>query len=386
MEFLVTTSPGLEDLLLSELHELGLENARLEASHVIRFEGEWAEACRVITRSRIASRILLSLRNFSARNPAMLYDQVRRVDWTQHIPQGKTMAVFVHGSGEGADFALSFAPLKIKDAICDEIKKRGLPRPNVDRKDPNVRVEAFIHGGKCEISVDLASEPLHRRGYRQDGGEAPIKENRAAALLRFAGYDGSKPFIDPFCGSGTLAIEAGLMATNTAPGLLKRAESYSLWDCYPAARLALVEEREKAKQECHPDTKHVIVASDLSKAALAKARENIRLAGLAEVIETHLADARTLESPDSFIIANPPYGVRLKEQEAACTLLGEFTRQVKHACAGSTLAFVVEAGPLEKSTGFKPSRKKLIKSSGMELKFLVFEIFAGRRSASSRDQ
>lgn len=379
MRFIVSTAPGLEPLLAEELQELGLETTPSGAG-ALTFEGEWLDAARVMTNSRIGSRLMLSIKEFSAKNSAMLYDQVRRVKWTDWLTTETTFAVSVHGSVVGTDFALSFAPLKIKDAICDEMKKLGVDRPNIDRKTPDVRIEAFVNSGRCEISIDLGKEPLHRRGYRTSGGEAPLRENRAAALLKFVGYDGSQPFWDPFCGSGTIAIEAALIATHTAPGLLKEPQSYAnIWAERPDARDALKVARKEAEAKRIKKAPASIRASDKSAKALDETRANIRRAGFLDSIQVGKADASQIEAPDHFIVCNPPYGVRLEEQEHAAEILADFTRQVKHKSTGSTLGLVVEAGMLEKAVGFKPARKMNIQNGQMLTKFLKYEIFSGKR-------
>ncbi len=221
--FLVTTAAGLESLLLEELADLGLEAEPTPAGALV-LKTDWDGAARILTRSRIASRLLLSIREFSAGHAAMLYDQVRRIDWPKIFSPDDSIAIRGHGATHGTDYTLSFASLKIKDAICDEFRYSGLPRPDVDRADPRVRLTAFFHGGRCELSIDLSGRPLHRRGYREEGAAAPMRENRAAALLRFAGYDGSTPLVDPFCGSGTIVIEAALIALRRAPGLMRPLE------------------------------------------------------------------------------------------------------------------------------------------------------------------
>jgi 23S rRNA G2445 N2-methylase RlmL len=375
---LITTAPGLQGLLEDELREIGLE-PKSEASGITALDGNWASAARILTRSRIASRILLSVRRFAAAQQAMLYDQVRRIDWPELFSEKHTLAVFAHGSTKDLDYVLPFAALRIKDGICDEFRKRGRPRPSVNRSAPDVRIEAFFFNGRCELSLDLTGEPLHRRGYRPETAEAPLRENRAAALLRFAGYDASTPLVDPFCGTGTIPIEAAMMASRRAPGLLRPSESYVLPRLFPDARPALAHERELARGATLEKPQAAVVGLDLSEEALEAARANARRAGVGSWITFRRQDARALSQPGAFIVTNPPYGERLLDATSAAALLSEFTSRAKHHCTGSRLALVLPRGPLEKALGLKPSRKLDVESGSMSTQFILLDLYAGSR-------
>jgi len=375
--FLVSSAPGLEGLLAAELGTFGLEPVE-EPSGVVAVTGDWSVAARVLIRSRIASRVFFSLRRFSSRNRAMLYDQVRRVDWPEIFSNRRTFSVHATGSTRGTDFALSYAPLRIKDAVCDEFRKKVEVRPDVDRHDPDVRLQAFFFQGRCELSLELSGVPLSRRGYRKDGAEAPLRENRAAALLAFSGFDGSAPLVDPFCGSGTIPIEAALIASRTAPGLLRSVDSFSAATLYPDARGAI--ERERAEAEgCRIDPPpHSIRGIDRSRSAVDTALGNARRAGVSDWVQFEEGDARDLEAPDSWIVTNPPYGERLEDPTAARSLLREFTHGVKHRCAGSRLAMVLPRRDLEKSVGLRPEKRLAVESGPLELRYLSYEIRAGK--------
>lgn len=374
--FLATTAPGLEELLVRELARLDIR-AGIEPSGAVVFSGDWPEAARVLVRSRIASRVLLSLRRFACRNRAMLYDQVRRIDWPSVFPSSLTLAVEAAGTIHSRDLTLAFAPLRIKDGICDEFRKRGFARPDVDRRNPDVLIRAFFANGRAELSLDLSGEPLHKRGYRKDGAQAPIRENRAAALLDFAGYDGSRPFVDPFCGSGTLAIEAWLLATRTAPGLLRGADGFALSRVMSAARPAVESVLAEAAAERLESPPCDVRGSDLDAAALADARANAERAGAAGIAFTR-ADAREVEAPESWIVSNPPYGERLEDPEAARELLRAFVHRVKHHAVGSTLGLVLPRGALEKGVGLRPRARLAVESGPLGLRFLCYDIRAGR--------
>jgi len=377
--FIVTSAPGLEELLAQELITLDIEPTR-EPSGAVTFEGDWTHAARVLVGSRIAGRVHVSLRRFASASRAMLYDQVRRIDWPQLFDSTRSFSVKASGSTRGTDFTLSYAPLRIKDAVCDEFRKCGHLRPNVDRQDPDVRLSAFFHEGRCELSLDLCGEALHRRGYRKEGALAPLRENRAAALLLFCGYDGSKPFVDPFCGSGTLAIEAALIATRTAPGLLRPTERFAIVRLFPETTAILERVKERATLLRLDEPPHPITGRDLSGEALDVARSNARRAGMEHTVRFEAGDAREITAADSWIVTNPPYGERLGDVAEARELLDAFVRQVKHHAVGSTLGLVVPRGDLEKSVGLRPQKRLAVESGPLGLRYLCFAIRAGRFS------
>jgi 23S rRNA G2445 N2-methylase RlmL len=376
--FIATASPGLESLLSEELRELGVEEPAIEGPGAVAFNAGWESAVEVLLRSRIASRVLWSLRSFSAKNAAMLYDQVRRLEWPTLIPPGLTIAVEATGKSPSPDLAMSFIPLKIKDGICDEFRKHGFERPNVERFDPDARISAHFHEGKCELSIDLAGRPLHRRGYRADGGAAPLRENRAAALLRFAGYDGTQPFADAFCGSGTLVIEAALIALKVAPGTLREPGDFALSKIRPRQRELLEKSWLKARREVLSKPAAPILGRDVSEAILKHARANAEKAGLAPFIDFAVEDARETTLKDSTIVSNPPYGERMGEVEAAGELIADFASRLKHHGGNTRLALILPAGPLEKAVGLRAAGRYSVENGPIASKFLRYDIFPGK--------
>jgi 23S rRNA G2445 N2-methylase RlmL len=377
--FIVTSAPGLEELLADELKTLDVA-CTVEPSGAVTFEANWDMAARVLIESRIAGHLQVSIRRFASSSRAMLYDQVRRIDWPDIFSSERSLSVKASGSTDGTDFALSYAPLRIKDAVCDEFRKRGHLRPNVDRQHPDVRLSAFFFEGRCELSLDLSGEPLHRRGYRKDGALAPLRENRAAALLAFCGYDGSRAFLDPFCGSGTLAIEAALIATRTAPGLLRPAGRFAMAQLFPETLPFLEDARRRAISARRQAPPNPILGSDLATEALDIARSNAKRAGMEHAVRFERGDAREITAPDSWIVTNPPYGERLGDLGQARELLDTFVRRVKHHAVGSTLGLVLPRGDLEKSVGLKPQKRLAVESGSLGLRYLCFAIRAGRFS------
>jgi len=376
----VTTAPGLEGILASELKSLGL-SPRYESFGAVELKTDWTSTAKVMLHCRTGSRVLLRIAEFAAKHEAMLYDQVRRVDWPSWFSVDQTFSIRVVGDFSGLGMARTFAPLKIKDAICDEFRKKLDARPSVDRSDSDAPIVAFFRNGRCELSLDLTGQPLYRRGYRGDGGTAPIKEHRAAALLRFLGYDGSRPFLDPFCGSGTIAIEAALIASGRPPGSLRDPKSF------PAARVSaeahdavmkawsLNKDQEVKVPSC------AILGSDIEEEAVQTARTNARRAGVEDLITFQVADSRTIEAPDTDVVSNPPYGERVSETEDAVKLLAEFTQRVKSHCPGTRMALVLPHGPLSKGVNLKADQKLPVMSAPLELRFMKFSVFRKKQDS-----
>src|SRR5258708_33990086 len=219
LQLFATVARGTEDLLSSELSELGASRVR-QGRGLVRFHANWLEALRIGCGSRIAMRILVPLGEFRSKGAEGLYQASREVPWEEHLSQRSTFAV--EATLRDSEHSHSgFVALKIKDAIADRLRDKLGARPDVDTRDPDVRVIAHLSGESLALSLDLTGEALHRRGYRVEPTVAPLKETLAAAILRAAGYTGEAPRSDPPCGSRTLLIEAGLIATGRAPGVAR---------------------------------------------------------------------------------------------------------------------------------------------------------------------
>src|SRR6266568_1779017 len=217
--FFVKTGRGLEDLASGELAAMGIKSAAA-ASGGVHFTGSMADCYRANLRLRTASRVLMPLATFDCTTPQELYDGVRMIPWPRYLTPEMTMAV----DSTLRDSAMThsgFVALKSKDAIVDSVRDACGRRPNVAVRGPDLRVNVHLLKNRCTVSLDTSGEPLDRRGYRLDRNEAPLRETLAAALVLLTGWDGSLPLVDPMCGSGTIAIEASLLAAGRAPGLLR---------------------------------------------------------------------------------------------------------------------------------------------------------------------
>ncbi len=261
-------------------------------------------------------RVLVQLASFPAPDADALYGGARSVDWTEWLTARTTLAVDATVSSSGITHS-QFAALKVKDAVVDVLREKLGSRPDVDPRDPDVRIVLHLARDEAQLALDLAGEPLHRRGYRAAMTEAPLKETLAASILALGRVPLDRPFVDPMCGSGTLAIEQALAARRVAPGLVRPALGFQRWPCYRGApQSAWDRMKEEARAGSLPRAPAPIVARDISDKALAAARRNASAAGAAADIAFESGDARDLQPrwPEGTLCFNPPYGERLMER------------------------------------------------------------------------
>jgi 23S rRNA (guanine2445-N2)-methyltransferase len=307
-----TTPLGTEDLLAAELGELGAAKVKQDRGGV-RFHANLREALHICLWTRIAMRVLYPLGEHQARGAEGLYQAAASVEWERYLTPRTTFAV--DSTLKDSEHTHSgFVSLKIKDAVVDRLRKAQGRRPDVDTHDPDVRVVAHLAGEHLSLSLDLAGEPLHQRGYRVRTVAAPLKETLAAAVLRAAGYVGEEPLWDPLCGSGTFLIEAAMIAGRRAPGLRRRlsVERWPELGAQAAATLAELKEEAKAQERKPP---HPIIGSDRDPDAVQAAQRNAAAAKVAGMVKVLEADAIAMGPAPvpgpGLIVSNPPYGDRL---------------------------------------------------------------------------
>ncbi len=311
MRFFATAAKGTEGALRRELAGLRLAGVRGDRGGVV-FEGELEAGMRACLHARTAMRVLLELDRFPAPSPEALYDGVRALAWQDWLTVRTTLAVEAT-VGSSAVTHSGFAALKVKDAVVDRLRDALGARPDVDPKDPDVRIVLHLHHDEATLSLDLAGAPLHRRGYRAAMTEAPLKETLAAAVLLLGQVDPRLPFVDPMAGSGTLAIEHALRARRMAPGL-GRAFGFQRWPMYRGApQSAWDRMKAEAAAAALPRAPAPILARDGHPKAIEALRRNVAAAGLAADIVVEQADARDLApiAAEGTLVSNPPYGERL---------------------------------------------------------------------------
>ncbi len=312
MRFFATCARGTEGALRRELSALRLHAVRGDRGGV-SFEGKLEAGMGACLHSRVAMRVLLELSRFEAGDAASLYGGARAIPWGDWLTDRTTLAVEATVRDAPALAHSGFAALKVKDAVVDALREKLGARPDVDPRDPDVRVVLHLAGTEATLSLDLAGEPLHKRAYRAAAGSAPLKETLAAAALLLGGVDRDRPFLDPMCGSGTLAIEHALAARRVAPGL-SRPMGFQRWPAYRGGpQSAWDRMKEAARAEILPRAPAPIAARDLHPRALEAARQNLEAAGVAADVRLEPGDARDVEpfAGHGTICTNPPYGERL---------------------------------------------------------------------------
>lgn len=308
--FLATASRGTEGLLADELVALGYADARVVPGGVV-FQTSLAQGMRACLWSRIAQRVLLLLGRRTVADQHELYNATRSLPLADWFSPERTFAVYARTNDHPTLRHSKFVALKVKDAIVDDVRRRFGERPNIDPIDPVYAVTVHVFGLEVRFYLDLAARPLNQRGYRLRDVDAPAKETLAAALLQYSGWRPPIPMHDPTCGSGTIAIEAGLIATNTAPGL-RRSFGFERWPVPEPILEAWRQMRDDAQAAVRP-YRGVIVASDTDREAVDATRANIAAAGLADVVIARNADARKVEPllGGGMFVCNPPYGERI---------------------------------------------------------------------------
>lgn len=349
---------------------------------LVAFRGDLVTVYRANLGLRTAMRVLLHIAAGECGSRAALYELASAVAWEEFLAPGQTLVVDVAGQGEGFE-STAFAALVVKDAVVDRLRTRRGQRPDVSRTDADVRIHVHLHGRRADLALDSSGEPLSHRGYRPRGGPAPLSETLAAGCLLLAGYDGSQPFVDPMAGTGTLAIEAALIATGTAPGG-QRTFACERWHFHRPERLAA--ERLAARSARRPAAASIL-ARDLDPQAVAAIRHNAMAAGVWGSLHAGQGDLRDLppQPGGSLLLANPPYGERLGTVEELSELYHALGDTFKQRLAGST-AWVLTGSPeLAKHIGLRASRRLVLFNGPIECRLLRFDIVEGPLKQANRE-
>ena len=395
--FFATCPKAMEPILADELSPLGAEDIKLTQGGVY-FNGDLKVGYSACLWSRLANRVLLLLHSEAVDSVDELYDAVSKVEWTEHFDSDQTFLVDYAGRMRGIDNT-HFGALKVKDAIVDQFRSKGELRPNIAKQEPDVRINVFITKGRVRISLDLSGESLHKRGYRREGGMAPLKENLAAALLIRAGWPemaaAGKPLMDPMCGSGTFLIEAAMMASDTAPGLLRwrfglqmwKQHNVELWrEVWDAAELRREVGEAAATSEIH--------GYDGQPKAISKCRENLKQAGMTDRIRVshrELKDLKPLthqaQQQLGLVITNPPYGERLSEVADMQYLYQHLGERLSQDFIGWELAVFTGNSELGKAVGLRSHKQYSFYNGAIKSQLLMYSLettnrFADRRQAS----
>lgn len=371
--YFATTSKGLEEVLAGEIRALGGRNIAT-ATGGVAFSGPQPLCYRANLWLRTGHRVLLSLATFPAPTPEALYEGTKAVPWPDLFPVDARFAVEASVRDSGITHS-HFAAQKAKDAVVDRFRERFRRRPDVDTVDPQVRIHLRILRDECILSLDTSGESLNRRGYREDPTEASLRETLAAGMAMLTGWDGATPLADPMCGSGTIPIEAALLAADRAPGLPRSSFGFQ--------RLAGYDRKEwerlvaEARERAQEGSRSRIEGSDRSGEAIRGALRNARRAGVAGAVRFRTLDIREFapEGPPGTILCNPPYGVRMKggpEAEAFYRAMGE---AFKKRCRGWT-AWVLSGSPeVTRHIGLKASRRIPLMNGPIDCRLLKYELY-----------
>jgi putative N6-adenine-specific DNA methylase len=361
-------------LLAAELGELGAADVG-PVEGGVGFGGTLALAYCANLHSRIASRVLWEIGSGRYRNEEDVYRGVYAFDWRRLFDPRLRIRVNVAAVASPLK-SLEFIALRIKDAACDKFRAQTGSRPSVDTAQPDVRIHAFLDAERFTIYLDTSGEPLFKRGTRQTAGEAPLRENLAAGILKLAGWAPGTPLLDPMCGSGTLLIEAAQIARGIPAGY-KRGFAFEKLRSFDAEKWARI--REDAESHLRTEAATPIFGSDLFGDALKLARENLAAAGLAGAISLKQANVLEISAPaaDGVLVANPPYGVRLGEQEKLAGFYPQLGNVLKKKFAGWRAYLFTADLRLPKLIGLSPSKRTPLRNGALECRLYEFRMVAG---------
>jgi putative N6-adenine-specific DNA methylase len=365
---------GLESALAAELTQLGASEAGTVDGGVA-FAGALDLAYRANLESRLASRILWRVGAAPYRNERDIYEAAYALDWPRWFRAERTLRVDVSATRSPLK-SLEFATLRIKDAVCDRHRAASGVRPSVSKERPDVRVHAYLTADHATFYLDTSGEALFKRGYRREASEAPLRENLAAGLLSLADWTRELAFLDPMCGSGTIAIEAALIALDIAPGL-KRTFGFQKLAWYQGPTWQRI--KQAAQWRIRSAAPIAIHASDIDAGAVARSRANAVAAGVSAVLTVEQADALARAAPASsgVIISNPPYGVRVADAERLAAFYPRLGDAMKQHFAGWTAYLLSGDTRLPKLIGLKASRRTPLYNGALECRLYEYRLIAG---------
>ena len=371
-ELIAKTFMGLEPVLAKELTQLGANNVQI-GRRMVSFTGDKEMMYRANFQLHTAIRILKPIARFKARSADEVYEEVKKIDWSKYIEKGKTFSVDSVVYSE--EFRNSrFVTYKVKDAIVDQFRENTGTRPNISVSNPDIRLNIHIAEADATLSLDSSGESLHRRGYRQESVEAPLNEVLAAGMILMTGWRGETDFIDPMCGSGTLLVEAALIAHNMSPGIFRKEFAFEKWPDFDAELFDTIYNDDSQEREFT----HHIYGYDIDMKAVNTARLNVRAAGLSNDITVENADFKDFTQPKekSLLVVNPPYGERISTPNLLNTykMIGE---RLKHAFMGNEAWVLSYREECFEAIGLKPSIKIPVYNGSLECEFHKYAIFDG---------
>ncbi len=372
-ELIAKTFMGLESILAQELNELGAKDVQA-GRRVVSFKGDKEMMYRANFQLRTAIRILKPILHFKAKSADDVYEEIKKLEWQDIIGPGKTFSVdSVVYSDEFNNSR--FVTYKVKDAIVDYFREKTGKRPNISITNPDILLHIHISDTDATLSLDSSGASLHRRGYRQESVEAPLNEVLAAGMILMTGWKGETDFIDPMCGSGTLPIEAALIACNMAPGLFRKGYAFEKWPDFDADLFESIYNDDSREKEFE----HHIYGYDVDIKAVNTANLNVKAAGLTKYITVKQQDFKDFTQPaeKSIIVTNPPYGERISTPDLLGTykMIGE---RLKHAFTGNEAWILSYKEECFRQIGLKPSLKIPLYNGSLECEYRKYQMFDGK--------
>jgi 23S rRNA (guanine2445-N2)-methyltransferase / 23S rRNA (guanine2069-N7)-methyltransferase len=380
-QLFATTPKAMETILTDELQTLGITNIKATMAGVA-FQGDLETAYRACLWSRTANRILLVLSSFEVKTQEDLYNGIQQINWYEHINPEDTFAVSFSAKNSEAINNTHFGALKVKDAIVDQMRDKFQKRPSIDTEQPNIRINVYLQGEQAQLSLDLSGESLHRRGYRDVNIRAPMKENLAAAMLLRCGWPEiakqKGALIDPMCGSGTLLLEAAMIAADYAPGLLREYFGFIGWKKHDAACWKKLRMEALQRRKVGLEKLPIIVGFDQNRHTVNTALAHIANAGLQNKIHVERRDIEDAQPAESWtpglLICNPPYGERLGDEQETAELYKKFGESLKAHFIGWKAAMIISNPELGFRLGVRSQKPITLYNGALECKLLRLNV------------
>jgi putative N6-adenine-specific DNA methylase len=372
--FFSTCPRGLEQLLADELKGYGASKINTTEGGV-NFSGDDEVLYRVNIESRLASRVLVEIKNGFYKNETDLYKAAFHTDWEKWFDVKKTFKVSTNAIYSPLK-SLDFITLKIKDAVCDYFREKQGQRPSVNIREPDIKIHTFLNKNKYFLYLDSSGAPLYQRGFRLSSVKAPIRENLAAGIIMLSGWKPGETFYDPMCGSGTFLIEAAMMAKNQAPGLNRKFD-FMKWKNFNQKKFNEV--FSSIKNKVKPNAFFNIFGSDIEMGAVRSSYRNLDNAGLSDCIKLSCSQFEETKAPNNhgILITNPPYGERIGEEEGLIKSYPEWASHLKKAYAGWRTYFLTNDLTMPKHMRLKPTKKTPLFNGALDCRLFEINIVAG---------
>lgn len=383
------TQFGLEEVLRTELLKLGARDLQRH-NRAVSFTGDQGFLYKANLCLRTAIRVLVPIETFGMRSTEEMYFGIGRIPWEEYVGPEDTLAIRCTLNTPYLDHS-QYAAQKAKDAIVDRLRERFGARPSVDREDPTLRIQLHVIGDQCHVSLDSSGTSLHERGYRTDTDLAPINEVLAAGMVQLTGWDRRSPLVDPMCGSGTIAIEAALLAGNIPPGVFRKGFGFQRWKDYDADLYSTIHNAALARIS---DEKPIIIAGERAGLVVEKARANVLNAQLEDAIELRHSAFEQLEAPGrrGVLIINPPYGERMDhlghEKDAQAEEINAFYKTLgdtlKKRWAGWQAWVITSNLEAAKHIKLTPKPRIQLFNGALDCRFMRYEMYEGSRRLEPR--